>query len=54
MKKTEFKRAETPLIYESPEARVWGMITDAVLCGSSDSGSDIEDAGEEIDDIFGE
>ena len=36
MKKTEFKRAETPLIYESPEARFWGMITDALLCGSSD------------------
>lgn len=51
MKKTEFKRAETPLIYESPEARVWGMITDAVLCGS---GSDINDAEEENDDIFGE
>ena len=51
MKKIERKFVGTPTSYAPPRMRFAYVSTHGLLCGS---GSDINDAEEEIDDIFGE
>ena len=52
MKTNQKNQVETALsFYISPRTMIVKVNTRCVLCGS---GSDIQDAGEETDDIFGE